>query len=206
MDQLPQAALIWLLVFVVLGLLLLVTVRRMSVLVGRTRDLERFQQGVLDLDRRLGATADPFVGQLDEIRRRSGDPQALAGTLPAAQDALATLAAEGRALKAPAGLTSQLVTFNLELDRAVRALALVEHGLDALLADRGGRDLEAQTSLKRGALNLRHAREAATRAAREMAAVRPADLRPPADSRGRTTPLPAASAYLVEGEGDRESP
>ena len=48
----------------------------------------------------------------------------------------------------------------VELDRAARATDLVEHGLDALLAHRGHRELEAQTSLKRAALNLRNARGA----------------------------------------------
>jgi hypothetical protein len=203
-DDLPQVALIWLLVFVVLGLLLLVTVRRMSVLVGRTRDLERFQRAALDLERRLAANADPFVGHLDEIRRRSGDPRALASALPMAQDALGAVAAEGRALRVPAGLTRQAAALNVELERAVRALALVEHGLDALLADRGGRDLEAQTSLKRGALNLRHAREAATRLARELAEVRPADLRLQAEARGGRASLPASPTYFVDGEADAE--
>ncbi len=48
-----------------------------------------------------------------------------------------------------------------ELERAGRALAMVEHGATILAqVRRRGRELEAQTSLKRGYLNLLHAKEA----------------------------------------------
>ncbi|MEO5966371.1 MAG: hypothetical protein ABIR11_12975 [Candidatus Limnocylindrales bacterium] len=200
----PQGTLIWLLVFAVLGLLFLVTARRMSTLIGRTRDLERFQKGVHSLERRLGTLADPFVGQLDEIRRRSGNPEGVAEILPGTQDALRTLAAEGRTLRAPGRLADPAVAFVVELERAVRAADLVEHGLNALLADRGGRDLEAQTSLKRGALNLRHARDAATRIAGEIGAVSPADLVPRPGEVRRPTAAPSMPTYLVDADIDVE--
>ncbi|HXG40826.1 MAG TPA: hypothetical protein VNJ28_07780, partial [Candidatus Limnocylindrales bacterium] len=55
-----------------------------------------------------------------------------------------------------------------ELERAGRALEMVEHGRSILAsARRGGRELEAQTSIKRGYLNLLHAREAIRRHAAE---------------------------------------
>ena len=50
------------------------------------------------------------------------------------------------------------------LERAARALAMVEHGATILAqVRRRGRELEAQTSLKRGYLNLLHAKEALDR-------------------------------------------
>ena len=54
-----------------------------------------------------------------------------------------------------------------ELERAAGPPRWSQHGLDAMGARAVGRDLEAQTSLKRGALNLRHAQEAFARTARE---------------------------------------
>ena len=52
------------------------------------------------------------------------------------------------------------------LERAGRALSTVEHGTNILASVRGGaRELEAQTSIKRGYLNLIHAREAIARQA-----------------------------------------
>ncbi len=53
-----------------------------------------------------------------------------------------------------------------ELERAERALEMVEHGTTIMLTvRRGPRELEAQTSIKRGYLNLIHAREAFARRA-----------------------------------------
>jgi len=195
-----QAALLGLIVLVALAVLFLLTVRRLSTLVGRTRTLERYQKHVSHLDRRLATTADPFIGQLDEIRRRSGDPRNLAEAMPGAQDALRAIAADARTAKVPHGLGREASAFAVELERAVRAAEMVGHGLDALVADRGGRDLEAQTSLKRGALNLRHAREAATRIANEIGRVRPADLRTRSDRPDARHP--SVATYLVDGDVD----
>jgi len=196
------ATIVWLVVLVALFALFLLTLRRLSVLMARTRDLERYQKLVRQLDRRLGEVADPFVIQLDEIRRRSGDPRTLGTALPAVQETLGAISAEGRAAKVPRGLSREAVAFTVELDRAVRAGELVGHGLDALLADRGGRDLEAHTSLKRGALNLRHAREAATRLAGEIAALRPADLLERVDLPAPRTAGAALPTYTVDDEAD----
>ena len=73
MFDLPQGAVLWLVVLGALAVVAFITMRRMSALAARTRTLERFQNGVTSIDVRLATTADPFVGQLDEIRRRSGD-------------------------------------------------------------------------------------------------------------------------------------
>lgn len=197
----PQETLIWLLVLGALAMLFAATLRRMSALARRTRDLERFQRQVRAMERRLGTIADPFIVSLDEIRRRSGDPARVAAGLAAAQDELRSLASEGRAARAPGALAREAAAFVVELERAERAASLVEHGLDALLADRGGRDLEAQTSLKRGALNLRHAREAAARLAGQIEAVSPADLRR-TPATGRAAGAAGAATYLVDADLD----
>ncbi|HEY3335197.1 MAG TPA: hypothetical protein VGK16_08175 [Candidatus Limnocylindrales bacterium] len=194
--------LVWLVVLAALGILFLLTVRRLSVLMGRTRDLERYQKLVRQLDRRFAEVADPFVNQLDEIRRRSGDPRALGATLPAVQEMLGAISGEAQSASVPRGLAREAGAFTMELERAVRAGELVGHGLDALLADRGGRDLEAQTSLKRGALNLRHARDAASRLAAEIVAVRPADLLDRADTALRGAAGPALPTYFVDDDVD----
>ncbi len=173
----PQAALVWLgLLLLVLLLLFLLTVRRMSKLIARTRDLEAFQRDVAELDGTLGTIVDPLVGQLDEIRRRAGDPVSLSRGLETIQGQLHDLVARGRELRPPRALADEAAALLAELDRASRATDLVEHGLDALLAHRGHRELEAQTSLKRAALNLRNAKGAAAAIARRVAAVVPADL------------------------------
>jgi hypothetical protein len=100
----------------------------------------------------------------------------------------------------PRGWPRAPAAFTVELERAARAGELVGHGLDALLAYRSGRELEAQTSLKRGALNLRHAREAATRIAAEIAALRPADLLGRPDVQVHGTAASSLPTYVVDDE------
>src|ERR671921_839213 len=66
--------------------------------------------------------------------------------------------------------TGPIVARTRELERAQRALEMVEHGTTMLAAARRGpRELEAQTSIKRGYLNLIHAREAFARHAARAA-------------------------------------
>ncbi len=199
---------VWLIVLIALAAMFAIVLRRMSVLVARTRDLEHFQRSAGSLDTQLAAITEPMVSRLDDIRRRAGDPQALADHLEATQTALRGLVGEARGLRAPTGTAALRTALADEVERASRAADMVEHGLDALLAGRSGRELEAQTSLKRGALNLRHAREASARVVAEIASIRPADLieRTGSGSRGRPTAVGTGRArptYPVDGwEGD----
>ena len=60
-----------------------------------------------------------------------------------------------------------------DLGRAKRAIDMVEHGATILASvRRGQRELEAQTSIKRGYLNLIHAREAIARHAARRGSAR----------------------------------
>jgi hypothetical protein len=79
---------------------------------------------------------------------------------------------------------------------------LVEHGLAMLTNTSIGRDLEAQTSLKRGALNLRHARDAFAERVRKVSDLRPADMVPGTPAR-KGHPATAAS-YRVSDPEDGE--
>ena len=144
--------------------------------VRRTRELEQFQQAVDHLAASLASVAVPLVESLDTMRRHAGDPDAVRAGLGAARGRLAALVAESAALRAPAGLETRAATVTAELGRAARAVDVVSHGLDALVAGRGDRNLEAETSLKRGTLNLRNASEAVKAVAISVRALRPADL------------------------------
>jgi hypothetical protein len=191
------STILWLALLVVLALLFVTTLRRMSALVARTRDLERFQRSVESLDRRFAGAVDPLVKALDDTRRHAGDPDAVRPLLTEAQAVIEVLLGEARALPAPAIARALVGAMVGDLDRAARAASLVEHGLGAMAGASIGRDLEAQTSLKRGALNLRHAREAFGLRAREVAALRPADLAPGSSRHPAPAPL---SVYPVDAE------
>ena len=63
-----------------------------------------------------------------------------------------------------------------ELERAKRALEMIEHGVSIQVSARAGaRELESQTAIKRGYLNVLHAREAIAGHAVEAAAVEAVD-------------------------------
>ncbi len=172
----PLGVAVWLIILAVLVVGFLIVFRRMSVLVARTRDLERFQRATGSLDARLAGVVDPLVTSLDEIRRRAGDPNALRERVEPSRADLGAMAAEAAQLRAPAGLAELSSALTHEIERAGRAVDMVEHGLDVLVTGRSGRELEAQTALKRGTLNLRHAREASGRLVAQIATIRPADL------------------------------
>jgi hypothetical protein len=179
----PWPTLVWLALLLILALLFVATLRRASALAARTRSLERFQGAVDSLDRRFVAMVGPLVAGLDEIRRHVGDPAALRDQLTATQAGLDELRNEAEELAAPTGLVEMVTALRGDLERARRAASLVEHGLASMVNTTMGRDLEAQTSLKRGSLNLRHAQGAFALRAREVAALRPADLLPGAPRR-----------------------
>lgn len=203
--------------FLALAALFLLVLQRASRLVARTREHERFQRSIADLDRQFAQTLDPVIVKLDEIRRHQIGPDELADLLGRATDDLRSQVDATRALKGPTGLIDVPSAYARELERAERAVGLAEHGRNGLIATRGGpRELEAQTSLKRAALNLRNAREAAATIARRVAGtLPPGTQRARSGSRtprtrttaGRTpappTPtVPAVPAGAVEGRHD----
>lgn len=189
---------LWLVILGALGVAAVLILRRMSRLAGRTRELEQFQGAATQLDLEFAAATGPLVTALDEIRRHGGDPGALGAALPATADAIRRCTVEARALQPPAMLAEHAAALVRELERAVRATEVVEHGLDSMLAGRGPRQLEAQVSLKRGALNLRHARDAFADVVRIVVSIDPASLAKPSSARP-PAPLPGVPTYLVEG-------
>ncbi len=167
---------VWLAILGLLLVLFIVTLRRMSALVSRTRTLERFQAAIESLNLRLATAVGPLVRALDEARRHAADAARTTEILTHAQSVLDDLRAELERLEPPGPAADAVTGMRGELARAIRAASLVEHGLGAMQGKSLGRDLEAQTALKRGALNLRHAQDAFGQHARRVAELRPADL------------------------------
>jgi hypothetical protein len=158
------AVLLPILAFVALVAGLFVVFRRTDRIVRRTREVEGFRAAVHDLAARIEVSLAGATGRIDSVRHNELAPAALADTLTAATDAVERYVDEARDLKPPAQgrtIRSDLIA---DLERAGRALAMVEHGTTILVAvRRGNRELEGQTSLKRGYLNLLHARDAIAR-------------------------------------------
>jgi hypothetical protein len=164
------AVLLPIVAFIALAAGLAVVLRGTGRIVARTRELERFRAQVRDLAARVDLSLGGAAGQIDAVRRNQIPPDAVVPTINAATDAVERYTDEARALGGPR--TAQVIRAELvdELQRAQRALGMVEHGTSILAsARRGPRELEAQTSIKRGYLNLLHAREAIARHATEAA-------------------------------------
>jgi hypothetical protein len=152
--------------FIALAAGLAVVLRGTGRIVKRTRELEHFRGSVRDLAARVDASLGAAAGQIDAVRRRQVGPETIGETIVAATDAVEHYADEAKSLRGPR--TAQAIRSDLvgELERAHRALEMVEHGTSIMLtARRGPRELEAQTAIKRGYLNLIHAREAFARRA-----------------------------------------
>ena len=165
-------AILSLVLFVALTVAFLGFLRRASRLVGRIRDHETAQKEVADLERRIATAIDPLLDRIEDVRHHRAGAQGLETLLPEASSAVGALRRDVKALKLPVAFTAVLAGLPDALEKAERAIALIEHGATALANARGGpRELEGQTSLKRGALALRNARAEAGDVTRRAAEI-----------------------------------
>jgi hypothetical protein len=203
-KQLVQLASIVLpiIAFLALAIAFAVILQRAGRLLAATRDVERFRRQVGDLGQRIETSLGEISHRVDSLRRGQLDATAISDDLTASLDAVSRYADEARQLQPPldaARIRSGLIS---ELERAARAIAMIEHGCAIQISARAGaRELEAQTAIKRGYLNVLHAREAIHRHRLEAAALTPTDQlrrslsRPPATTGGPTagpTAVPTA--------------
>ena len=171
--------------FIALAAASVIILRRAGRLIANQREIQSFRSTVRDLDERIGMSLDGAAQRIDGVRRQQLSAEGLGDTVAATGDAITRYADEARALKGPpeaAAIARDIVS---DLDRAKRAIDMVEHGATILASvRRGGRELEAQTSIKRGYLNLIHAREAIARHA-----ARAEDLEPSRSPRSTWQPM-----------------
>jgi hypothetical protein len=149
------------LAFIILLTLFLLVLRRAGRFVAATRDVERFRRQVGDLASRAEISLAEICVRVDAVRRGSLGADELADDLTASIDAVGRYEGEARGFHPPAGGVTIRDAIVAELERAARALEMVEHGRGIQAAARsGGREIEAQTAIKRGYLNVLPAREA----------------------------------------------
>ena len=162
MEQL--AVLLPIMAFIALAAGLVVVFRGTGRIAARTREIQQFKGAVKDLAFRADTLLGAAAGQIDTVRHQQAGPEAISQTVADATETLERYAEEAQGWSGPRRAQSIRDDLIAELERAIRALGMVEHGADMLAsARRGARDLEAQTSIKRGYLNLIHAREAMVR-------------------------------------------
>lgn len=149
------------LAFLILLTLFLLVLRRAGRFIAATRDVERFRRQVGDLVGRAEISLSEICVRVDAVRRGSLGADELADDLTASIDAVGRYEDEARGLHPPKDGITIREAIVAELERAARALEMIEHGRGIQAAARsGGREIEAQTAIKRGYLNVLHAREA----------------------------------------------
>jgi len=155
------AVLLPLAAFVALAAGFAIVLRRAGRIVARTREVEGFRSAFRELAARIDTSLEGATSRIDAVRRQTVGADTIGPTIEAATDAVERYTEEARALHGPKAAVAIRDDLVQELERAARALAMVDHGA-AILAQvrRRGRELEAQTAIKRGYLNLLHAREA----------------------------------------------
>jgi len=154
------AQVIALVAFLLLAIAVAFGARRTGSFLRRTREAEGFRGDIADLARRAEISLGGVSVLIDRVRRREVEPETISPNLVAARDAVERYADEARALATPAIAGPHRDAIVRELERAGRALDLVAHG--CLLYGTGRRlerGTEADTAVKRGYLNLIHARE-----------------------------------------------
>jgi hypothetical protein len=155
--------------FVALAALTTIVLRRAGSIMATTREAEGFRLAIRDLAARVETSLDGASGQIDAVRRGQVPADSIGPTVEAATEAVARYTDEARAINGPERAVEIRDDIIAELERASRALEMVAHGATILAqVRRRGRELEAQTSLKRGYLNLLHAREAVARHAARL--------------------------------------
>ena len=150
-----------LLAFLILLTLFALVVRRAARFIAATRDVERFRRQVGDLADRVEISLGEICGRIDAMRRGQLGADQVGDDLNASLDAVARYSDDALGLHPPSDGSAIRDEIIAALARTARALEMVEHGRAIQASARaGGREIEAQTAIKRGYLNVLHAREA----------------------------------------------
>ena len=149
-----------LLAFFILLALFVIVLRRAGRFIASTRDVERFRRQVGDLAERAEISLGEVCRRVDAVRRGQLGADQIVDDLAASLDAVARYTDEARGFQPPDDgrpIRDEIVA---ALERSARALEMIEHGRAIQASARsGGREIEAQTAIKRGYLNVLHARE-----------------------------------------------
>ncbi len=170
-------------IFFILGLPILLLVWRIFFVGGQLRRQAQRGRAALDLARRLDSSLAELLTAVDELRRRRAGPEVIEASLRASGQALPRYLLEAATLDKQIGAAEQ-GGLRVEIERAQRAVELIGHGRELMLTTRDGWG-EGETAVKRGYLNLVHAREAIWARANEIAAAATAPKTADPSRRGR---------------------
>jgi len=143
-----------------MGVVAVYVVWRVLIVGGELRRSAQQDKAPADLAHRADASLTELCAIVDDLRRRKSAPESGAPSLHASADALRRYAEEAEAIARRNPGHEAGATLVAEIERAQRAVDLIEHGRQLMLDRAVERIGEGETAVKRGYLNLVHAREA----------------------------------------------
>jgi hypothetical protein len=157
-------------IFFAMGGLTIWLIWRVVVAGGRLRRESASGRAAADIARRVETLLADLLVVVDDVRRRRIEPSQAAPSLASAEQALGRHISEAGALGRGGEWAGTAAALVADIERAQRAIELVLHGGELLADTTGAGWGEGETSVKRGYLNLVHARDS-IRERREVIAV-----------------------------------
>jgi hypothetical protein len=158
-------------VFFAVGLTAAYLVWRVVLVGGQLRREAQSQRAAIQIAHDADESMSELASLVDEVRRHKIEPEEAQPTLRIFADAMRRFSMEVSALGPGDSPPAFAVGLMAEIDRGERAIELIEHGTQMLAGVGIERHGEGQTEVKRGYLNLLHAREAIRACAAEIAAL-----------------------------------
>lgn len=162
-----SSVLLPLLIFAALGLPIFALLWRIFVVGGELRREAQQGRAARDIAHRADVSLTELLAVVDDLRRRKSGPEVSAASMSASAEALRRYGLEADAVQKRGG---DSVGLKSEIERAQRAVDLIEHGRVLMLEPRPETAIEGEGAVKRGYLNLLHAREAIRTRGEEIAA------------------------------------
>jgi len=158
-------------VFFAVSLAVAYLVWRVVVVGGQLRREAQSQRMAVLIAHRADLSVSELAELVDEVRRRKIGPDEAQPGLRASADTMRRFSLEVSSL-GPGGIAPAFAAgLVAEIDRTGRAIELIVHGAEMLAETAFERHGEGETAIKRGYLNLLHAREAIRTCGDEIAAM-----------------------------------
>ena len=147
-------------VFFAVSLAVAYLVWRVVLAGGRLRREAQRQRTAVQIAHRADMAVSELAALVDDVRRRKIEPEVARQTLRASAETIRGFSEDICALGSGDSPPAFAVGLIGEIDRTKRAIELIEHGAEMLAEYAIERHGEGETAIKRGYLNLLHAREA----------------------------------------------
>lgn len=127
---------------------------------ARSREVTRFQFEAKALLAQVDPVLEGLAARTDSARRQLLSADEILPDLETGTTNLEAARTTAEAIRAPQQGRVLRDALREDVDRAIRAVAMIQHGCEQAVSGYGrSAELEAQTAVKRGYLNLLHARE-----------------------------------------------